>query len=215
MVMMMVMMMVMVVKVNLKVAKKGALINSHLKIYLVIGDGDQIQTNLSENPLDWAILGVHLTEHKWENYNGKICGTWWWYLSQRGVMARNEKKREERGQDPPLEPLQGALNPPQGPPPRQPPHCLLLHHHCPHTLLHLPPMHGLTRVTSVTQSYSTIPPSWSLANVILLLLPILKSNPLPILTSQMYLQVVLIVNWFTRISRFCSEILSLVTYLTF
>ena len=64
MVMMMVMMMVMVVKVNLKVAKKGALINSHLKIYQVIGDGDQIQTNLSENPLDWAIFGVHLTEHK-------------------------------------------------------------------------------------------------------------------------------------------------------
>ena len=52
----MVMMMVLVVKVNLKVA--------YLKIFLVIGDGDQIQTNLSENPLDWAILGVHLTEHK-------------------------------------------------------------------------------------------------------------------------------------------------------
>ena len=60
----MVMMMVMAVKVNLKVAKKGALINSHLKIYLVIGDGDQIQTNLCKNPLYRAILGVHLTEHK-------------------------------------------------------------------------------------------------------------------------------------------------------
>ena len=131
----------------------------------------------------------------------------WWYLSQRGVMARNEKKREERGQDPPLEPLQGALNPPQGPPPRQPPHCLLLHHHCPHTLLHLPPMHGLTRVTSVC-SYFTIPPSWSLANVILLLLPILNFNPQLILTSlrSNVSANSFIVNWFTRISRFSLEI---------